>query len=116
MADSRSVTNARYYYKHPVRARLMKARARAKERGLPFDIEEADLLPAPTHCPILGIELKYTPGARSGNSASIDRIEPDKGYVKGNVLIVSDRANRAKNDLTLDELQQIIDFYRPLIK
>ena len=38
----------------------------------------------PTHCPILGIELiKGGTGVQTFNSPSIDRIDPNKGYIKG---------------------------------
>lgn len=63
----------------------------------------------PTECPILGIPLVYgAEGMRTDNSASIDKLEPSKGYIEGNVNIVSWRANRIKNDGTLDELLKIV--------
>lgn len=89
-------------------------RKRAKERGESFDLTEQDLQPAPTHCPVFGVELKYGAGRRQPHSASVDRIDPSKGYVKGNVHIISDRANRAKNDLTLDELRRLVAFCETL--
>jgi hypothetical protein len=63
----------------------------------------------PTKCPILGIPLVYgAEGMRTDNSASIDKLEPSKGYVEGNVNIISWRANRIKNDGTLEELSKIV--------
>lgn len=41
------------------------------------------------------------------NSPSIDRLDNTKGYVKGNINIISWRANRIKSDATLDELEKI---------
>lgn len=62
-----------------------------------------------THCPLLGIELTYkayTPGLRPpANYASLDRIDPKKGYIEGNVQILSFRANSIKSDATLEELE-----------
>jgi hypothetical protein len=43
---------------------------------------------------------------RSDNSPSLDRLVPEKGYVAGNVRVISDKANRLKGDRTLSQLQQ----------
>lgn len=64
----------------------------------------------PTHCPILGLELDYFADKRQENSPSIDRIDSTKGYVSGNVAIVSWRANRIKNDGTAEEHRKIADW------
>jgi len=61
----------------------------------------------PTHCPILGIELDYFAESRAENSPSFDKTDPTKGYVDGNVMIMSWRANRIKNDGTASEHRQI---------
>lgn len=66
----------------------------------------------PTHCPILGMKLDYSGNLRKENSPSFDRINPKKGYVKGNVLICSWRANRIKNDGTAAEHEKIANFLR----
>lgn len=78
-----------------------------------WNIEFNDLS-FPTHCPILGIELNYSASYRSDDSPSFDRIDSSKGYVKGNVAIMSWRANRIKNDGTADEHQRIADFMQSL--
>ena len=57
----------------------------------------------PTHCPILGLELDYFAEKRQENSPSFDRIDSTKGYIKGNIQILSWRANRIKNDGTAEE-------------
>lgn len=54
-------------------------------------------------CPILGIEIDYYAEDRSDNSPSFDRKDPTKGYIKGNVEIISLRANRIKNDGNAEE-------------
>lgn len=52
-------------------------------------------------------------GTKGGgaNSPSLDRIEPDLGYVAGNAIVISNRANRLKSDATIDELRAIASFY-----
>ena len=41
---------------------------------------------------------------------------PNKGYVKGNIIVVSMRANRIKTDATFDEIRKVEDFYEKLLK
>lgn len=66
----------------------------------------------PTHCPVLGLELDYFAEGRQENSVSFDRINPNKGYIPDNVIIVSWRANRIKNDGTAEEHEAIAKFLR----
>ncbi len=84
-----------------------------------IDLVYTDLMPLPTHCPVLGTKLEYGPGRgrklyANGAAASLDRIRNEDGYVRGNVIIVSLRANLLKGQATIDELQKIADFYRGL--
>lgn len=64
----------------------------------------------PLVCPVLGIPLDWFAESRQENSPSIDRLDSSKGYIKGNVAIMSWRANRIKNDGTAKEHHQIADF------
>lgn len=73
------------------------AKTRAKAKGMDFDLEPGDL-EVPTHCPILGIPLFPGPRGMRDNSFSLDRIDPSKGYIKGNVRVISFLANRLKSD------------------
>lgn len=100
---------------HPAKMMLKRAQGRAKAAGITFDIELNDII-IPTHCPVLGIELNVGSGLHSDNSPSLDRIIPDNGYTKGNVIVVSWRANRIKCDATPTELVKLAEFYSVLIK
>jgi hypothetical protein len=64
-----------------------------------------------THCPLLGMELTYAKyeGNTPDNYASLDKIDPSKGYIEGNVQILSFRANTIKGHATLEELKLIVD-------
>jgi len=97
----------------PVVHMLARVRARAKAKGLAFDLT-ADNIQIPKRCPVLGIPLSISNGSATDNSPELDRINNRKGYVKGNVIVVSRRANRIKNDATVKELQQIASFYANL--
>lgn len=75
---------------------LWGAATRAKKKGIPFNIKVTDL-ELPDTCMFTGNVLKY--GAQNDwDAASIDRIRPELGYVKGNVRIISRRANMIRFD------------------
>lgn len=76
------------------------ARRRATVNGLPFTITPDDIV-IPTHCPVLGIRLEF--GDRT-TAPSLDRHIPQLGYVPGNVVVMSNRANILKRDGTTDEI------------
>lgn len=104
----------RYYEKHPERHLLTLAKCRAKKQELPFDITAEDIH-IPEYCPILGIKLESGIGKgkdRNDNIPSLDKIVPRLGYVKGNVWVISLRANKLKNDATLTELELIVSALR----
>ena len=92
-----------------MREKFRKKKANARKTGVEFTIDFGELT-FPTHCPILGIELDYFAENRAENTVSFDKINPKLGYVSGNVVIISWRANRIKNDGTADEHQKIADF------
>lgn len=83
-----------------------RAKRRAKERGLPFEIERSDIV-IPVACPILGYTLVVKSGKSGGtyNSPSLDKIKPELGYIKGNIQVISQRANAMKADASLEELR-----------
>ena len=93
-------------------ARLTAKRNNALQKGIPFDLTISDLYPLPEVCPVLGIPLSYGGGhGPADDSMALDRIDPSKGYTKDNVVMVSQRANRIKNNATPAELRKIADFY-----
>jgi hypothetical protein len=98
---------------HRLKRMLIEARYRAAKRGFEFTITLNDLS-IPDRCPILGIPISCLAESRADGSPSIERIDNSLGYVKGNVIIVSWRANRIKSDATLDELSKILEYYRNL--
>jgi len=86
----------------------MGAKSRAKRYGLPFSLVESDII-IPSHCPVLGFILERRE-ERTESSPSLDRIVPELGYVVGNIAVISDRANRLKNDGTSLEHRLIADW------
>lgn len=90
---------------------FIKAKSRAKSRGLEFTIEPSDIV-IPAVCPVLGIPLQPGEKKMHDNSPSLDRFDSTKGYVKGNVAVISHRANTLKNNATADELEAIARWMR----
>lgn len=88
---------------------LQEVRKRARKQGLPFDLDVQDIQ-FPEFCPILGIPLEPCSGHAHDASPSLDRLVPEKGYVKGNCFIISNKANRMKQDNTLDDFHRIIAY------
>lgn len=86
------------------------ARSRARLNDIPFDIEESDVI-IPEFCPILGIRLEVADTKRTDNSPSLDKIDPNLGYVKGNIQVISWRANNLKRDATRDELHAFAKYF-----
>lgn len=78
-----------------IKATWTKRKYERVKKGKEFTITPEDLI-WPTHCPILGLELDYT-GKHPERGWSIDQLDSTKGYVKGNVEIISRRANTIKS-------------------
>lgn len=84
---------------------LASAKSRAKKTNLDFNLTLDDII-VPMFCPILGVKLDHTRNiGRRFNGASLDRIDSSKGYVKGNVWVISDLANRMKQDASIEQLK-----------
>lgn len=95
------------------RRKFTSKKANATATGWEWDIAFGDITWAEV-CPILGIELDYFAETRQENSVSFDRIDSSKGYVTGNVQVISWRANRIKNDGTPEEHEKIAAYLRSL--
>lgn len=96
-----------------------RAKQSAKEYKRDFDLSVEDII-IPTHCPYLGVELLTNQvECHSPNYYSIDRIDSTKGYVKGNIQIISRFSNTIKNNATIDQLitfsQNVLKMYETQI-
>ena len=92
------------------------AKRRARTKGLDFDIEVSDII-IPQLCPLLNIPIIHQTGkgCRSPHSPSLDRIKNHLGYVKGNILVVSWRANFLKSDATIEELELLLTNLKSIV-
>jgi hypothetical protein len=103
--------------RNPLKSLLYHAKARARNHGREFSISEKDLT-LPEVCPLLGTAFKQKDHEGKlilGTSYSLDRIDSSKGYIPGNVQVISLRANVMKNDATKEELtafaQNILKYF-----
>lgn len=101
--------------KNPVGYMLQRIRSRAKISGISFSLLKEDIV-IPTHCPILGIPLQINDTTVGPGSPSLDRIVPEIGYVKGNVAVISHRANSIKNNASIEELEKVITWLKEMLK
>ena len=93
--------------KQPAIRLLQVARARAKKRGIEFNLTAEDLLPLPTHCPVFGVQLIYNAKGFHPDAASLDRKDSLLGYIRGHVFVISRRANSVKSYGTAAEHRAI---------
>ena len=87
------------------------AKHRAKLKGLDFNLEKSDVV-IPQYCPVFThLELdKKNSGNSKANSPTLDRIDNTKGYVKGNIKVISHKANSLKSSGTIPEFLKIIEY------
>lgn len=97
----------RWRKKNPSKWSFIQLKSRAKKAGIPFDITEDDI-PIPDTCPVFGIPLIRGKAGRGRNNPSVDRIDPAKGYIKGNVRVICQRANAVKSNSSLEELELVV--------
>lgn len=100
---------------NPEKRIFYSAKSRARNLNLPFNIDIADII-IPDICPLLGIPIVSGIGGKNqvSGSPSLDRIVPCLGYVKGNVQVISSRANLIKNNSTLEEFTLMADNWKKL--
>jgi hypothetical protein len=100
-----------------IRGKLYQAKKRSKVKGIEFNITVEDVLAVYTgRCKYLDVELTLCNSADSSRSLSIDRIDNSLGYVKGNIQVISSRANSLKNNVPIDELSLFVENMKPRYK
>lgn len=116
--DQIRATNRRCYERSPEIWILSNIKKRCRDNGIPFNITVEDIK-APEFCPVLGIKLERNHNGRESGpqycSPSVDRIIPELGYVKGNVIVISHMANAIKQNATPEQIRKVADFYDRLI-
>jgi hypothetical protein len=91
-----------------------RAKKRAEQKGIHFDIELSDII-IPEVCPVFGFKFEVGSGkGPSDKSPSIDRIDCKKGYVKGNIQIISFKANKIKSDCSINDIEKVLSYLKTL--
>lgn len=106
-------TKREKHKKDPRYGMYIGAKSRSKKSGIEFNITLDDII-VPSLCPILNIPLFTSNLVVSPNSPTIDRIDNDKGYIKGNIIIISFKANTIKNSATIDDIGRVYNFYKKI--
>jgi hypothetical protein len=101
-----------------VKTKIKDIKHRSREKKLEFNLDVEYLkyiYPKDGRCPLLKIPMFVNTKGKYGpcdNSPSIDRIIPGKGYVKGNVIWISHKANTIKSCLSLKEMQLLLNNWK----
>lgn len=89
------------YYKNNIEKQmLMRAVRRSRETGVNCDLDISDII-VPDICPVFKVPMIR----KTRYAASLDKINPKLGYVKGNVQVISKLANVMKQDSSKEELR-----------
>jgi hypothetical protein len=112
-AENLRARGRKHYAKHRyepemwIKRAVSRLRGKAKLAGIDFNISTQDLQ-MPAACPFTLLPFHF--GAHNSQNPSVDRIKPDRGYVRGNVRIISVQANTAKQNITdPDVFQRLAD-------
>ena len=107
----------KYNFRYRLNRLNQKAKMRAKRDGLPYKINIdylAEIFPKDFMCPVLNKKMAF--GEDIQNAPSIDKLIPEKGYIKGNVTVISFRANQLKRDGKLEEIEAIYKWMKKQLK
>lgn len=97
----------------PIKYIVQNIKSRSKTLNIPFNITEEYVKKLWTGvCPIFNINIELNREKGKEYSAELDRFNPNKGYVKGNVEWISRRANRIKSNSSLKELEKIVNWMK----
>lgn len=91
---------------------LLRKETHAQYNDVPFYLTIYNVC-WPEYCPVFGIKLDYFrkgSGKQNDFSPSFDRIDPDQGYTPENTRVISNRANRIKNNGTAEQHRLIADY------
>ncbi len=109
--------NRNHHATHPFRYAVKHAKKRSKKNGLAFDLTPEYLKQLWDECggicPMTGVKMLKKSKLSDPIAKSLDRIDPEKGYTKDNVRLVSFWYNRTRNKwgdaFTLEMCQRVAE-------
>lgn len=63
-------------------------------------------------CPVYGNEIYLGEAKGRRATAQLDRLVPELGYMEGNVQFISAKANRRKQDSSIEDLEKLIAYMK----
>lgn len=90
--------------------RALKKRAKYQHDNIDFNLDNAyliEIFPRDYKCPYTEFTMSFGQGVRSPNTATVDRIDTAKGYIRGNVEWISMHANRLKSNITYEKMKKL---------
>ncbi len=99
---------------NPARTMFDSSKSRARKKGLPFNLTKGyvqELMQSTPICPALRIKLNYKGGEGFiEESPTMDRFDNSKGYVIGNVSIISRKANMMKLNGSPEDARRLAEW------
>lgn len=109
---ARDAQRSRYIHhrkSQPFKHKAARIKSRASSLGVPCDLDQEYLEGIWTGiCPVYGFPINISGGRGVFDTAELDRFNPELGYIKGNVRFLSRKANSHKNNMTLEEVKQLL--------
>ncbi len=96
------------YHANPIKYMLYRAKERASKFNIPFNLEVCDVT-MNDRCPVFNTLFSI---GDYDNSPSLDRIIPELGYIRGNIIVISSKANRIKNNATWEDIEKVALFFK----
>jgi hypothetical protein len=99
--------------RNPFKFKCNSKRLDCIKREIPFDLTPEYLESIWSGvCPVLGVSLDILSHKDGLYAPQLDRIKPDDGYVEGNVVWLSRRANNIKGNATIAELEAVLEWMK----
>lgn len=110
----RKISARERYVANPFKSLHRTKKSECKKKGIAYDLTEDYLKSIWTgFCPVTGGKLSIANRVGEHHkSAWLDRIDPDGGYVQGNVAFISGRMNRIKYNATIEELELLLNWMK----
>lgn len=82
----------------PFQRLLSKIKRSAENKDIPFDLtlEDLELFTNINHCHYCGDDIEWIKYGKGVRRTNLDRIEPDKGYTKDNLVVACWSCNEAR--------------------